>query len=122
MTLSLLSCRKDKDDDKLNLYEGTWEMKSSVNGLNGVRTDYSSGNGNIIILSGSSYEIFSNHQPVTKGTFQIVQETSILTNAMKNRIIYDNSSDVRTFIEKKDNNLTLFIDAYDGPSTIYVKK
>ncbi len=123
MIVTFFGCKKDDKADENSQFEGTWEMKSTTNGLNGIKIDYQSGNGNLIILKGNNYQVFSNHHLEKSGTFQIIAEISILTKTKGNRIIYDNNPDqVRTFVEVKDSILGLSIDAFDGPSSSYIKK
>ena len=121
LLLSFAGCKKDAESR--TALEGTWELKSETNGMKGGITQYPPNNGNLVVFSGSRYQTFFNKQLVKSGSFKIVEEMRNLTNSKGNRIIYDNDSDqVRTFFNVSDNGLEMFVDAFDGPGTLYIKK
>lgn len=119
--LIFISCKKD--DENISPLEGSWELKSSTDGMTGSVTEYPANNGNLITFTGLNYQIFSNHQLVKSGTFKVVEETSIISNSKGKRIIYDNELDrVRSFFNIRKANLDMYVDACDGPSASYTKK
>jgi len=116
----LIACKKkDTEVDMVSII-GKWELKTSISGSTGQKTDYSSGNGNIFVFAKSNYQNYSDQKLIKSGTYKVVKGISMITNVMGNRIIYDNETDaVRVFIDTHDGNLNLNIDAVDGPATIY---
>lgn len=124
LSLLLFICNACKKDDKQKAQiDGTWELKSSTNGLTGKAETYSIDNGNLIIFSEANYQIFSDHKMIRSGTFKIVEETSLIHNQKGKRLIYDNEPDqIRTFLNIKGDELEIYIDAFDGSSALYVKK
>lgn len=116
----LIACKKKETVKDMISIIGKWELRTGINGLTGQKTDYPSGNGNIIIFTKSNYQNYSGQKLIKSGTYKIVRETSAITNVMGNRIIYDDEADaVRLFIDTHDGNLNLNIDAVDGSGTIY---
>lgn len=121
LILIFISCKKD--DGNISPLEGSWELKSSTDGMTGSVTEYPANNGNSMVFTGLNYQIFSNHQLVKSGTFKVVEETSIISNSKGKRIIYDNELDrVRSFFNIRKANLDIYVDAFDGPSASYTKK
>ena len=117
---ALIGCRKDSKS--LNLI-GKWELRSTLNGLTGARTDHPAGNGSFLKFSEVRYESYFNDQLIKSGSFRIVMDRSAITEEPTQRIIYDNETDaVKSFIRIDGNELTVWIDAYDGPSMVYERK
>jgi len=101
---------------------GKWEITSSINGLTGKLTNHPSGNGNIYIFTTTHYELFLEGKKEKSGTYSIVKKQSKITNAEINAIIFDNEVEgMPTGIELSQNGLTIFVDAYDGPSALYTR-
>lgn len=118
---ALVQCKKTTTSS--SSLEGSWELKSEINGTTGNKTEYQTGNGNLIIFSKTDYQIYSNHQLIKSGNFKIVEENSIVTNIKGNRIIFDNEPEqIRTFFKVKDEALELYIDAFDGSASLYTRK
>ena len=77
--------------------------------------DYSSGNGNVLKFSNSTYEKYGNNNLITSGHYIIIEDASVAAEVgliipsgqFTRRIIYDNDFPSRkTFIQISDNKLT----------------
>ena len=116
--LSVFSCKKDIPVSTSLV--GTWELSEDINGMTGQATHHKSGNDTIAKFSATGYEFYQKGKLVKSGTYSIKQDTFSLSNQVKNRIIWDNEENsLRDFFDIENNQLTLFIDAYDAPSVIY---
>lgn len=115
-----IACRKDTPMP--NALIGEWELSASVDGMTGKTSKSSSGKGNVLKIFKESYERYEHWELVESGSYSIVQENSILYNKRLNRIIFNEEFDSpRTFITIDNNQLTVWLDAYDAPSVIYKK-
>jgi hypothetical protein len=120
LVLVVTSCKKD-DFEPTPSIVGTWELKTGISGMTGKSTDYPSGNGSILKFTDSSFEIYFDHKLVNSGSYKVVSDTSGLTQEKANRIVYNDQKDVRNFFNLKEGKLNMWIDAYDAPSSIFIK-
>jgi len=107
------SCNKDVSPSSSIV--GTWELRKAQNGM--IPTiDYSPGNGNTLVFSGSVYEKYVNGNLVKSGSYTVVSDNSVEASVglvitpgqFTKRIIFDNDpSSPKTFIEVSNDNLTL---------------
>ena len=115
--LFLISC--NDDDLKPKDIQGTWELESSFNGWTG-EVSYPAGNGSKLKFGKNNYQIFSKDTLAKSGTYEITKATRFLTKEEGDQIIYDgNMNDIRTFVELKNGQLILSIDAYDAGYVAY---
>ena len=120
VTLFAFSGCKDKETLTSSL-QGSWELKSSFNGWTG-EVNHPSGNGSVLKFGQTTYEIYSGGKLLKSGVYKVEDAISFLTKLPGKKLVYDNEKDtVVTFIEIKDNILTLSIDAYDAGSSSYIK-
>lgn len=118
----IAGCESDTAETNPLKIAGTWELKTAINGMTGAPTDYPPGNGKQLKFTATNYEVYDSGKLVKSGTYQIISETMLITHSKGNRIIYDDEKDsIRNFFDLKDNTLMLSIDAYDAPSTVYIK-
>ncbi|MGZ3751265.1 MAG: hypothetical protein ACXVB0_07100 [Mucilaginibacter sp.] len=114
-----VNCKKDAIPVSASLI-GTWELRENISGQTGQPTHYNTGNGNIMKFTATNYEIYSTNSLVKSGTYKVKKDTFSLDHTLRDRIIYDNQDNsIRTFFAIENNQLNLFIDAYDAPSVIY---
>ncbi|OAQ41568.1 hypothetical protein A5893_00170 [Pedobacter psychrophilus] len=121
----LYSCEKDNQKVEIiaEQIQGSWELKTTVNGSTGKSENFPKGNGNILDFTNLNYKIYSNGTLLKNGTFKIVKEESILTKEIVDKIIYDNESNsVKISVKIENEKLVYTVDAFDGPSSIYERK
>lgn len=119
--LGFTNCKKSNSDSISIL--GEWELRTTINGLTGIQTNYSSGNSSILKFDKSNFEIYSNGQLVNSGSYIIIKDTNTLTHSLANRIIYNNETNsIKTFVEIDSEELTIYSDANDGPTAIYLRR
>jgi hypothetical protein len=129
------SCKKDETAKDITNYTsivGAWELRQVQNGM--IPTiDYSSGNGNILKFSDSTYEKYTNNNLVKSGQYIIIEDTSVVAEVgllipsgqFTHRIIYDNDfSSHKTFIQISDNKLTFLSGFFplDGGSNVLYQR
>ena len=118
--LMLLSCKKEKAEVSQSLI-GTWELRTAYNGQGG-KTDYAAGNGHVLKFTATTYQVYSGGSLLKSGTYTLVKDSSYMLGKIADRIVYDGEQNsVRSFAEIKSTNLTLTVDAYDGPSALYAR-
>ena len=132
LTLTLLlsisifySCKKENSNSSkiADQIQGSWELKTSFNGTSGQTENFKIGNGNMLTFSNSDYEIYLNGTIVKSGTFQIIQEKSVVTKEIVDKIIYDKETNsIKNSIKIDNSQLTYSVDAFDGSTSIYQKK
>ncbi|WP_207423441.1 hypothetical protein [Desertivirga brevis] len=116
----LTACKKEAPIS--NAMVGEWELAGSVNGMTGRMNKNTSGNGNLLKISRQSYERYDHWNLVESGSYSIRQENSILYNKRLNRIIFNEEFDSpRSFVTIESDQLTIWLDAFDGPSVTYKK-
>ena len=116
--LTLLSCKKEKVSQSLI---GTWELRTAYNGQGG-KTDYAAGNGHLLKFTATTYQVYSGGSLLKSGMYTLVKDSSYMLGKIADRIVYDGEQNsVRSFAEIKSTNLTLTVDAYDGPSALYAR-
>jgi len=129
------SCKKDETVKRVTSYTsivGAWELRQTQNGM--IPTiNYSSGNGNILKFSNSTYEKYINNNLVKSGHYIIIEDTSAETEVglvipsgqFVHRIVYDNDfASRKTFIEISNNKLTFLSGFFplDGGSNVLYQK
>lgn len=120
LPLCNISCKKESIPVSSKLI-GTWELRTVYNGWTG-NTNYAPGNEHYLRFTKSTFEVDTNHMPVTSGWYRIVKEKFNLTGQMGDRIIYNNGeSSLRTFVQVVHDSLTLSEDAYDGEGALYLR-
>ena len=115
-----LSCKKDSvATDPL---VGEWELTAEINGLTGIRTSYETGKGNVTKFTKTTYERTRDGKSIHSGTYSITTYQSLLTKKKETQIVYDGkANETKNYFTIDTNTLTISVDAYDGPSTIYTK-
>lgn len=115
-----LSCKKDSSSAKLI---GEWELRSSINGMTGAQTEYPMDNGMALKFSERAYERYLSGKLINSGSYRTIMDSSIITNGLAERIIYDEELDTpKSFVKVEANRMTIWIDGYDAPSLGYEKK
>jgi hypothetical protein len=118
---TVYGCKKDKIPVS-NSLAGTWELSMDVNGMTGYVTHHKPGNDTLMTFTADGSYSFYNHKTLTRsGKYTVRQDTSYLYNALKTRIIFDyeDSGFTRQFFDINNNQLSLFLDAYDAGGVVY---
>ena len=117
---SIFSCKKDKIPVS-NSIVGTWELSGDVNGLSGRLTVHKPGNDTLAIFtSDGKYSYYDRHTLARSGSYTVKQDTSFLDHTLKNRIIFDgNDANPREFFDISNNELNMYLDAYDAGGVGY---
>lgn len=129
------SCKKDEAAKDITDYTsiiGAWELRQAQNGM--IPTiDYSSGNGNILKFSNSTYEKYTNNNLIKSGYYVIIEDTSVVAEVglvipsgqFNHRIVYDNDfASRKTFIQVSNDKLTFLSGFFplDGGSNVLYQK
>lgn len=118
ITLLTFGCKKEVPvSDSLT---GTWELSVDVGGWSGVH-NHKPGNDTLAVFTSGTYSFYQKGTLVKSGNYSTKKDTIYMYGTLGNRIIFD-GQDVGSpheFFEIKNNQLTLFIDAYDAGSTTY---
>lgn len=117
----LFSCKKDKKL-QANTLVGKWELKMSINGFTGKKENYPEGNGYMVEFDEKEYRFIEKNKTMKEGKYSIEKKISKITDREESYIIYDGVKDgiPETYSVQADE-LTLSIDAIDGPASIYRK-
>lgn len=117
----LFSCSKD-EKMPIEPLAGKWELKASINGSSGKMEKFEAGNGKIVEFGVNNYYFIEHNKTIKQGGYSVERKISKITNREESYIIYDGVKDgiLQTYLIKADE-LTLSIDAMDGPATIYKK-
>lgn len=91
--------------------EGLWELRKTSSML---VSDYPPGNGRTIRFTGNKYEMRENGQITQSGKFSIINDRSasestcltIAEGQYSNKIIYDNNSNKKVFLQLTGDTLT----------------
>jgi hypothetical protein len=113
-----LSCKKEVPiSDSLT---GTWELSVEVGGWSGVH-NHKLGNDTLVVFTPGTYSFYQKGTLVKSGNYSTKKDTIYMYGTLGNRIIFDgqDAGSPHEFFEIKNNQLTLFIDAYDAGSTTY---
>jgi len=126
----LTSCKKENSNISTSI-KGTWELIK-------IESDriinYQPGNGNKLVFTDSSYEVYLNNQRVKNGSYTLIKDPLaekevclvVPANQFTERIVYDNGYNAqKIFVQISNNTLTLLtgcfaIDA--GSKSIYVRR
>ncbi|WP_316837004.1 hypothetical protein [Pedobacter nutrimenti] len=121
LTILLFSCKKDKPLS--HALAGQWELTTGVSGLDGVKTEYAPGLGNITKFTDTEYEIMRDGKTINKGTYSIISYKSLITKKEEKQIVYDGKANdvIKNYFTINDKKLIISVDAYDGPSSIFTK-
>src|SRR5476651_1554444 len=68
---------------------GTWELRSATSGATGFTTFYSSGNGNLYILTADTYQTFSSGTLLKQGKYAVVQQYSAIQKQNISTLVFD---------------------------------
>lgn len=130
---SIASCKKDHGGthNYTNSVIGTWEL-SQLQGSMPVK-DFPAGNGNILILTATTYEFRENGQLKKNGTYILKEDPTVEQNvclvfpqgSFSKRIIYDgNDTAQKVFIDVTNDQLTLVSGCFalDGGSKNVYKR
>ncbi|MBS1503659.1 MAG: hypothetical protein JST32_16435, partial [Bacteroidetes bacterium] len=100
--------------------KGTWELSVDVGGWSGVH-NHKPGNDTLVVFTGTSYSFLQKGVLVRSGTYQTQKDTIFRDHTLGNRIIFDgqDAGYPHEFFTIRNNQLTLFIDAFDAGSTTY---
>lgn len=121
-----ISCKKKSDkygDANPNSVVGTWELRASGGGITGQTTTYPVGNGNLLILTDSTYQrISTGLTSGDSGTYYIRTDTSASQQVRKIIIFNNYDPPYKTVIEVDAQNLTLAGEGPDMGYTTYRRK
>nr|WP_199156179.1 hypothetical protein [Pedobacter sp. ASV2] len=114
------SCKKEPLHSPLI---GQWELTAGINGLNGEKTQYAPGKGNITKFTQTEYEIIREGKTINKGTYSIIIYKSMITQKQEKQIIYDGKTTdiIKSYFTINDKELIISVDAYDAPASIFTK-
>ena len=100
---------------------GTWELSLDVSGMTGHVTHHKPGNDTLMrFTADGKYSFYDHNQLTGSGTYTVKQDTYSMDHTLKNRIIFDNVYDnTHEFFDISNNELNLFLDAYDAPGIGY---
>jgi hypothetical protein len=133
--LLFCSCKKDgtaKGITNSTSIVGAWEIRQVQNGM--IPTiDYSSGNGNILKFSDSTYEKYTNNNIVKSGHYIVIEDDSVVAEVglaiphgqFTHRIVYDNDfGSPKTFFQIANNKLTFLSGFFplDGGSNVLYQR
>lgn len=116
--ITTFSCKKDVPvSDSLI---GTWELSVDVGGWSGTHY-HKPGNDTLIKFTDNTYAFYQKGKLIKSGTYVTKMDTSYVYQSQKHRIIFDdeNANYTHEFYDIKDNELSLFIDAYDADIATY---
>lgn len=96
-----ICCNKQNrtvQDDNAGQLVGNWELREVQAGMT-PNTQYGVGNGNRLHFSETTYEQYTNDSLVSSGTYQVVQDTTVVQEVglvvpagqFTSRIIFDNN-------------------------------
>lgn len=112
------SCKKELPiSDSLT---GTWELRVDIGGWSGTHY-HKPGNDTLIKFTDNTYAFYHKGKLIKSGTYVTKIDTSYVYQSQKHRIIFDdeNANYTHEFYDIKNNELTLFIDAYDADIATY---
>ena len=116
-----LACKKDRPVTA-NTLVGEWELTAGINGLTGIRTNYERGKGNITKYTQTTYEKMHEGHIISKGTYTIKSFQSFITKKEEKEITYEGIASVaRNYFTINRDTLIISVDAYDAPSSIFVR-
>jgi len=119
-SIVFLSCKKDSVTTPRII--GKWELTAEINGLTGIRNSYEPGKGNVTKFTGNNYEVTRSGKTISKGTYSIISYQSFITRKEEKQILYDGkTNETKNYITVDNSTLTIAVDAYDGPSTIFTR-
>jgi hypothetical protein len=119
MVIITTSCKKEPARSPLI---GQWELTAGINGLNGEKTEYASGKGNITKFTDTEYETMQGGKTIRKGTYSIINYKAMITEKEERQIVYDGkANDTKNYFSINGKTLIISVDAYDGSSSIYTK-
>lgn len=122
VTLLILGgCTKDK---KFTTgFEGTWELRKTMNGQTGNVTEVPSGNGTRLVFSKGQFKRYLEGKLINEGRYQIYSYTTSITKEMAYKVILNNEdpSSTSTYYSIKNGELLVTGDVYDAPIDYYRK-
>jgi len=122
-------CQK-REENRSTTLDGAWELRQIRGNLT---LNFEPGNGNVLKFNGSHYEVSSNGQITSSGTYEVVPDLtaetelgiSITGGQYVNRIIFEDSTDSKIFYQLSGNKLTFgkgFFPLDWGSFTEYARK
>lgn len=119
LTVVQFSCNKDEKKLSSKL-EGRWELRTEISGQTGARTNYEINNGRILQFSANEYQVTAENKTIKKGYYTVERKISKIFNKEESYIVYDGEKDaIRQIYRVYRDELSLTIDANDGPTVIY---
>lgn len=97
---------------------GKWELRQYSNGWGGF-TRYQPGNGNIIELTKDVFTQYTPGQGKQSYKYQIRKLKSYVSDKIIDKLVPDGDTGFSSGISFDTRYLTLFVDAFDGPSSTY---
>ena len=120
LSLTIVSCKKNGVQPKG--YIGTWEMLQQTGTITGATTNFSTGEGNLLVLNlDSTYQRFVKFNQAIKGTYRIVKSGVNWTNTTYDAIYFDSNTRA-DFIILNGNELTIGNTVPDGVTTLYERR
>ena len=120
LALTIVSCKKNGVQPKG--YIGTWEMLQQTGTITGATTNFSTGEGNLLVLNlDSTYQKFVKFNQASKGTYRIVKNGVNWANTTYDAIYFDSNTRA-DFIILNGNELTIGNTFPDGVTTLYERR
>ncbi|MFW0717905.1 hypothetical protein [Pedobacter sp. N23S346] len=119
-SIVFLSCKKNTVTTHPII--GEWELTAEINGLTGIRTNYEPGKGNVSKFTETTYAMTRDGKTIRKGAYAIITYQALITRKEENQLVYDGkANETKIYFTVDNNTLTISVDAYDGPSTIFTR-
>lgn len=126
---TLFACKKNKDADASTELTGTWELSATQASMVPV-TNYADGNGNLLVISATTYAYYANGQVVKQGTYATVEDATaeqntclaISEDTFNHRMVLDGDETRKVFFNIADGRLTFISGCFAldaGVKTVY---
>ena len=123
LTAFLTNCKKKNSnkDELAGSFIGTWELRQTSAAMNPTINNYPPGNGKILKLTETGYELLEAGQLIKKGNYTIVADATVKTSVclefpegqFTHRIIYDgDNSSEKQFLQVTGNKLSIVAGCY----------
>ncbi|MGZ3891614.1 MAG: hypothetical protein ACXVI9_14005 [Mucilaginibacter sp.] len=118
-SIAFFGCKKDVPLSAA--LTGTWELSLNVDGMTGHVTHHKPGNDTLMTFTADGkYSVYDHNKLTRSGIYTVKKDTYSMDHTIKNRIIFDNAYDnTHEFFDISNNQLTLYLDAYDAPGVGY---
>ncbi len=99
---------------------GTWELSVDYGGWSGTHY-HKAGNDTLAVFTAKTYAFYQHGTLIKSGTYTTKKDTAYVFHQLKNRIIFDgqDSGYSHEFFDIADNQLSIYLYAYDAGSTTY---